>query len=100
MSDSTNDPTKADARDARDPLLAALRSLPSRADDDPAAGRREHEARAAYARAFDDAGGSGAGRTFRSASGTLRRVAVPLVLAGVVGIYMSWAMAAAAALVQ
>ncbi|MBX3188425.1 MAG: hypothetical protein KF819_15515 [Labilithrix sp.] len=78
--------------DKRDPLLEALRELPTLASSDAAAeARHQRQARAAYARAFEARPG------FAVSAG---RAVVPLVLAGVVGIYLSWAIAAATALVH
>ena len=78
-----------------DPLLRALRELPPRAphgDDVAAARRAKATARAAFVRAFED--DPWHVRFFGSAG----RAAVPVVLASVVGIYLTWAVAAANAL--
>lgn len=77
-----------------DPLLDALRHLPARTIEGPAEARLQRAARAAYVRSF---GGSS---WHSSASGIVGRVAVPVFLAGVVGLYMTWAIAAATALVH
>jgi len=94
MSDTTPKP------EANDPLLTALRQLPSRAGhepDDPhahAQARLQREARAAYVRSFEGSSWYGAG------AGTVGRIAVPVFLATIVGLYMTWAVAAATALVH
>jgi hypothetical protein len=79
-----------------DLLLAALRELPSFADDGDGAGedRARRAARAAYVRSFEGA----AWQT--SAAGFFGKAAVPVFLAGIVGLYMTWAIAAATALVH
>lgn len=77
-----------------DPLLAALRHLPARTMEGPAEARLQRQARAAYLRGFEGSSWSA------SASGIIGRVAVPVFLAGVVGLYMTWAIAAATALVH
>jgi hypothetical protein len=95
-----------------DPLLVALRALPSRSMDDssfprppesspsalgaPGSGeaRLLRQARAAYLRSFEDT------PWHVSATGIVGRAAVPVFLAGVVGVYMMWAIAAATALVH
>jgi hypothetical protein len=76
-----------------DPLLAALRALPVPAADPAAAARAQRAARAAYVRRFGPRNGSDVALGFG-------RVAMPVFLALVVGLYMSWAFASATALVQ
>jgi hypothetical protein len=82
-----------------DPLLAALRQLPPRPMDEPAGSRLERQARAAYVRGFDGSatGGGGVGG---GAAAIVTRFAVPVFLAGIVGLYMTWALGAATALLQ
>ena len=82
--------------EAKDPLLSALRQVPSRAgaEDERARARVQREARAAYLRSFEGSSWHGA------AAGTLGRAAVPVFLAAIVGVYMTWAVVAAAALVH
>ncbi len=81
---------------ASDPLLAALRQLPSLAvaGSTEAEAQLQRQARASYVRSFE--------RTTwaSSAVGIVGRAAVPVLLAGVVGVYLTWAIATAAALVQ
>ena len=77
-----------------DPLLDALRHLPVRTMEAPAEARLQRQARAAYTRGFEGSS------WHTSASAVVGRVAVPVVLAGVVGLYMTWAIAAATALVH
>lgn len=77
-----------------DPLLDALRHLPARTMEGPAEARLQRAARAAYVRGFEGSS------WHTSASGIVGRVAVPVFLAGVVGLYMTWAIAAATALVH
>lgn len=80
-----------------DPLLAALRQLPTLAIEGSAEARLREgraQARAAYVRGFEGSSWSA------SASTALGRIAVPVFLAGVVGLYMTWAIAAATALVR
>lgn len=81
-------------RAPEDPLLAALRHLPARAMDGDADARLQRQARAVYARGFEESS------WHSSASGRLGRFAVPVFLAGVVGLYMTWAIGAATALVH
>lgn len=98
MTDRAIDPTKptSNESEAQDPLLAALRALPSRAglQDDSAEARLQRQARAAYARSFEGS------PWHASATSLVGRAAVPVFLAGVVGLYMTWAIAAATALVH
>ncbi|MCW5835010.1 MAG: hypothetical protein KIS78_21600 [Labilithrix sp.] len=75
-----------------DPLVRALRELPTHADG--SAGRAPAAARAAFLRAFDDA------PWYARALATAGRASVPVVLASVVGLYLFWAFAAAIALNQ
>lgn len=80
-----------------DDLLAQLRDLPTLESQEKAvADRNQREARAAFTAAFED-------EPFYAkilGSVGLRRAAVPLVLAGVVGIYLHWAATAAMKLMQ
>jgi hypothetical protein len=77
-----------------DPLLAALRELPPLAVDGSAEARLQRQARASYVRAFEGS------PWHSSATSIVGRAAVPVLLAGVVGLYMTWAFAAAVALVH
>ena len=90
MSDTPNQEPEAPA----DPLLAALRHLPARTMDAPVEARLQRQARAAYVRGFEGSS------WHSSAGGLVGRVAVPVFLAGIVGLYMTWAIAAATALVH
>jgi hypothetical protein len=77
----------------KDPLLEQLGTLPRHAPSDAAAEKRTRAvARAAFVRAFDDE------PWHRQMFGSVGRVAMPAVLASVVGIYMMWAIGAATAL--
>ena len=77
-----------------DPLLAALRQLPSCATAGDHESRLRRQARATYARSFE-------GSFWRSpVAGFLGKAAVPVFLAGIVGLYMTWAIGAATALVH
>jgi hypothetical protein len=88
MSERTPDPS------IEDPLLAALRQLPAHAMETSADTRLHRQARAAFVRNAE-------GSTWSlTATGLAGRAAVPIFLAGVVGLYMTWAIAAATALVQ
>ncbi len=93
MSDTTDDKP---APSIGDPLLAALRQLPSHAMDGGPEARLQRQARAAYARSFDSSG-SAWSSSFTTLAG---RAAVPVLLAGIVGLYMTWAFAAATALLH
>ncbi len=93
MTESPNDKPRS-LTDDHDPLLAALRQLPSLAAGSEGDARRHRQALARYVRGFD-----GSART-SSAFAFVGRVTVPLFLAATVGIYMTWAIAAAVALVQ
>lgn len=89
-----SEPTIDEERErTKDPLLAALRELPVRTMDSGVEARLERQARATYLRGFE-------GSAWSSASGRVGRFAVPVFLAGVVGVYMTWAIAAATALVH
>lgn len=77
-----------------DPLLAALRLLPPRAMDGDHESRIQRQARAAYTRSFE-------GSAWHSpVAGFVGKAAVPVFLAGIVGLYMTWAIATATALVH
>jgi len=93
--DEGEEPRAAPAADPGDPLLRALRELPARSPDRGPEARLRREARAAFVRAFDDEPWH-----TRVLRGGVGRAAVPVVLAGVVGIYLMWAISAAAALTQ
>jgi hypothetical protein len=80
-----------------DPLLAALRALPSRATDGPAETRLKRQARAAFVR---HSRGDLEGTAWPSVATVLGRAAVPVFLAGIVGVYMTWAIATATAIVH
>lgn len=80
--------------DKPDPLLAALRGLPPRDMNAQAETRLQRQARAVYMQEFETSSWSG------TATRTFGRVAVPVFLACVVGLYMTWAIAAATSLVQ
>jgi hypothetical protein len=90
MSDTTSDKPAPD-----DPLLAALRQLPSHAMEGGPESRLQRQARAAYTRSFERSGAWSS--SFTTLAG---RAAVPVFLAGIVGLYMTWAFAAATALVR
>lgn len=100
MSDTPSDkplphlPPPDGGTDASDPLLAALRQLPSRAMDGGPESRLHRQARAAYARSFE------ASVWHSPLAGFFGKAAVPVFLAGIVGLYMTWAIAAATALVH
>lgn len=87
-------PAPSVAGSTEDRLLAALRELPAHAPTASADVRLQREARAAFDRTFADAA-----RPFPAAA-LLTRAAVPIFLAGIVGIYMTWAISAATALTQ
>jgi hypothetical protein len=94
MSDTADDkPTPSTG----DPLLAALRQLPSHAMEGGPEARLQRQARAAYARSFDASGASAWSSSFTILAG---KAAVPVLLAGIVGLYMTWAFAAATALLH
>jgi hypothetical protein len=90
----TPDGEKVPVAAETDPLLAALRLLPSRTMDDSAESRLQRQARAAYVRSFEPSPWP------LSGANLVGRAAVPVFLAGVVGIYMMWAIAAATAIVH
>jgi hypothetical protein len=77
-----------------DPLLAALRELPTRPMDGDHESRLQRQARAAFTRRFEGSGGDSPLAAF------VGKAAVPVFLAGIVGLYMTWAIAAATALVH
>lgn len=77
-----------------DPLLGALRELP-RPEMDAAFDRRARAAaRSAFARSFEPA------TPLARLGGAFGRVAMPVLLASVVGVYLTWAFAAATALLN
>ena len=80
--------------DTNDPLLEELRALPPHAVDPAFDARAQQEARRAFLRS--------AGRESHGADAVsgIGRVLMPLFLAMVVGLYMTWAIASATALVQ
>lgn len=80
--------------DKPDPLLAALRELPPRHMEPQAETRLQRQASAVYMQGFEGSSWSS------SAARRFGRFAVPVFLAGVVGLYMTWAIAAATSLVQ
>jgi len=79
--------------DPTDDLLDALRALPPQMGDPAFAARARREARSAYLGSFG--GGSRGG-----AASKVGRALMPVFLAMVVGLYMTWAIASATALVQ
>jgi hypothetical protein len=81
------------APESNDPLLAALRQLPVAPLDGPQDVRRQREARAAYLRSFE-------GSSWHGSTGRVSRLVMPVFLAGIVGLYMTWAIAAATAIVH
>jgi hypothetical protein len=78
----------------QDPLLAALRQLPAHATDGSAGARLQRQARGAYVAQFERSG------WHSSAAAVLGRAALPVFLAGIVGLYMTWAVSAATSLFQ
>lgn len=78
---------------ANDPLLRALRDLPVPAIDAPHAKRGHAAAKAAFMQAFDAPWHV---RMF----GGVARVALPVGLAAVVGVYMMWAIGIATTIVH
>ncbi len=80
-------------REPDDPLLRALRELPRPEPDAAVEGRARREARAAFARAFEDVPWHA--RVFGGAA----RAVVPVALAGIVGVYLTWAIATASSFV-
>jgi hypothetical protein len=87
--------THDDARPAQDPLLAALRQLPAHAIDAPVEARLQRQARAAYVRRFEETSS-----WYSPAAALVGRAAVPVFLAGVVSLYMTWAISTATSLFQ
>jgi hypothetical protein len=77
-----------------DPLLAALRELPSFGVEGTGEDRLRRSARAAYVRRFEGSAWQTSAAVF------FGKAAVPVFLAGIVGLYMTWAFAAATALVH
>ena len=75
-------------------ILRDLRELPLPSTDDPHAARLQRQARAAYLRSFEDES------LYDATFGKVSRAAVPVVLAGIVGLYMTWAFATATALLH
>ena len=95
MSDTPSDkPVPLATAEASDPLLAALRQLPSHAMNGDHESRLHRQARAAYARSFESSAWDS------PLAGLVGKAAVPVFLAGIVGLYMTWAIAAATALVH
>jgi hypothetical protein len=86
---SLNDDDRAEPAD---PLLQALAALPPRALREPGETRRRREARAAYLQSFEASASHGA------ALGLVARTLMPVLLATVVALYMTWAITAATAL--
>jgi len=80
--------------DNDDVLVRALRELPRPVLDGDAGARMQRAARAAYLREFS---GSQPPSPLR---GLLGRALVPAVLASVVGVYLTWAITTASALVH
>ena len=78
----------------QDPLLAALRHLPSHVIDDRTEARQQRTAHAAFVRHAQG------GAWSWSAAGLVGKVALPAFLACIVGLYMTWAIAAATAIVH
>lgn len=76
-----------------DPLLRALRDLPVPEMDAPHANRNQRAAKAAFVEAFD------APWHVRMLGG-VSRVALPVGLAAVVGIYLMWAIGIATTIVH
>lgn len=78
-----------------DPLLRSLGELPEPPADDVRAARLGRAARGAFV-----AGHATAGSPMARAAQTGMRVATPVVLASLVGLYLMWALSAATALVR
>lgn len=76
-----------------DPLLDELHALPPLAVDPTFDARAQEQAKRAYLRSF---GGGSRGE----AAARVGRALMPVFLAMVVGLYMTWAIASATALVQ
>jgi hypothetical protein len=81
-----------DPAEPADPLLAALAALPPYALVEPGEARRRREARAAYLQSFQGSAWQG------GALGLVARTAMPVFLATIVALYMTWAITAATAL--
>jgi anti-sigma factor RsiW len=79
-------------QDEQDPLLRALRELPRPEMDAKVESRAKREARAAFVRAFEDV------PWHSRMLGTASRAVVPVALATVVGIYLTWAIGFASSL--
>jgi hypothetical protein len=86
---STND---QDPVEPADPLLRALAALPPHALVEPGEARRRREARAAFLQSFEASAGHG------PALGLVARALMPVFLATIVALYMTWAITAATAL--
>jgi hypothetical protein len=85
-------PTERDRAEPTDPLLEALGALPPHALLEPGEAQRRREARAAYLQSFRPSAWHGA------ALGFVARSAMPVFLATIVALYMTWAITAATAL--
>jgi hypothetical protein len=85
-------PTEEDRAEPTDPLLEALAALPPLALVEPGEARRRREARAAYLQSFAPSARYGA------ALGFIARSVMPVGLATIVALYMTWAITAATAL--
>ena len=83
----------ADHDDAAQEDLRALRALPVLVSDERVAVRHQKEARATFVRRFE--AGSGSMHILEGGAG---RAALPVVLASLVGIYVTWALSTAFAL--
>lgn len=97
MSAGATEPS-AETHHERARAIALLEpALPSRAMDGNVEARLRRQARAMYVRGFDSSS-----RTARhsSAASLLGRAAMPVFLAGIFGLYMTWAIATATALVH
>ncbi|HEY8075966.1 MAG TPA: hypothetical protein VIF62_17685 [Labilithrix sp.] len=82
-----------ESREPDDALLRALRELPRPEPDAEAADRARRGARAAFAQAFEDV------PWHARFLGTASRAVVPVALAGIVGVYLTWAIATASSFV-
>ena len=80
-----------------DILLRALRELPRPTMDTMAGTRLRRDARAAFVRAHAEREGA---RLPLRVSSAMRRVLVPVALASVVGVYLTWALTTASSLLQ
>ncbi len=95
MSESPIDEAQpSSAMDIRDQLLAVLRQVPSLAVPGSAETRLHRQVRASYVRSFESSA------RHSSALGLVQSVAVLLFHAGTVGVYMTWAIAAATTLIR